>query len=303
MIVKGPALAANDLPKPAGAPPPSLPFVMNWTGFYVGAQIGYGYGAQRRLDHLCDARRSRRPKQSRQQRDHFRRRQQHQRRRDRRDRRRACRLQPAVRQMGRRRRGLGRSHAHEPEPFDQRSQLGGGSRPARSALAPRRPARSGRTIQGSVRARAGYALRPHAVLWDGAASPLAQFGSNFQVYGNDLTLAPFYAADQRSSTRAGWTLGGGVEYAVNPHWSVRGEYRYTDFGHMGDFPAATSTGRGLRRRSPSRPEPGAGRLELPVQAARRRPSRPRRAPPIFRRSRGRRSTPRRPPPGRAFTPA
>ena len=68
------------------------------------------------------------------------------------------------------------------------------------------------------------------------------FGSNFQVYGNDLTLAPFYAADQHSTTRAGWTLGGGVEYAVNQHWSVRGEYRYTDFGHMGDLPAATSLG-------------------------------------------------------------
>ena len=34
-------------PKPAGAagvPPPSPPFAMNWTGFYLGAQIGYGYG-------------------------------------------------------------------------------------------------------------------------------------------------------------------------------------------------------------------------------------------------------------------
>ena len=97
------------------------------------------------------------------------------------------------------------------------------------------------TIQGSVRARAGYAFDRMLFYGTGGVA-VGAFGSNFQVYGNDLTLAPFYAADQRSATRAGWTVGGGVEYAVNPHWSVRGEYRYTDFGHIGDLPAATSMG-------------------------------------------------------------
>ena len=28
----------------------------------------------------------------------------------------------------------------------------------------------------------------------------------------------------------GWTVGGGLEYAVTNNWSVRAEYRYTDFG-------------------------------------------------------------------------
>ena len=28
----------------------------------------------------------------------------------------------------------------------------------------------------------------------------------------------------------GWTAGGGVEYAIDNNWSVRAEYRYTDFG-------------------------------------------------------------------------
>ena len=36
----------------------------------------------------------------------------------------------------------------------------------------------------------------------------------------------------QSATRVGWTLGAGVEYAINNHWSLRTEYRYTDFGHL-----------------------------------------------------------------------
>ena len=72
---------------------------------------------------------------------------------------------------------------------------------------------------------------------------IGAFGSNLQLYGIDNgTFSPLYAADQRSATRLGWTVGGGVEYAVNPRWSVRGEYRYTDFGHLGDSPAPTSMG-------------------------------------------------------------
>ena len=28
----------------------------------------------------------------------------------------------------------------------------------------------------------------------------------------------------------GWTIGGGIEYKINPTWGVKGEYRYFDFG-------------------------------------------------------------------------
>jgi outer membrane immunogenic protein len=30
--------------------------------------------------------------------------------------------------------------------------------------------------------------------------------------------------------RAGWTVGGGVEYAFDRHWSIKGEYLYIDYG-------------------------------------------------------------------------
>ena len=38
-------------------------------------------------------------------------------------------------------------------------------------------------------------------------------------------------------TRSGWTVGGGLEYAITNNWSVRAEYRYSDFGGFNDFSA------------------------------------------------------------------
>jgi TonB-dependent siderophore receptor len=97
------------------------------------------------------------------------------------------------------------------------------------------------SLQGSLRARAGYAL-DRVLFYGSGGAAFGAFSSSFQLYGMDLSLAPFYAANMHSSTRVGWTAGGGVEYAINPHWSVRGEYRYSDFGHLKDFPAPSSLG-------------------------------------------------------------
>ncbi len=36
-----------------------------------------------------------------------------------------------------------------------------------------------------------------------------------------------------SSVKAGWTLGGGVEYALPNRWTLRGEYLYTKFAQLG----------------------------------------------------------------------
>ncbi len=50
----------------------------------------------------------------------------------------------------------------------------------------------------------------------------------------------FAAARENSSireTKAGWTVGGGIEYQLNCHWSLKAEYLYADFGRV----SATST--------------------------------------------------------------
>jgi opacity protein-like surface antigen len=44
-----------------------------------------------------------------------------------------------------------------------------------------------------------------------------------------------------SATAAGWTAGGGVEYALDPHWSAKIEYDYLGFGSQ-SVPAALPGG-------------------------------------------------------------
>lgn len=36
------------------------------------------------------------------------------------------------------------------------------------------------------------------------------------------------ASNQQSSTEGGWIAGGGVEYAIDSRWSLKGEYLYYD---------------------------------------------------------------------------
>lgn len=75
-------------------------------------------------------------------------------------------------------------------------------------------------IQGSIRGRVGIA-------WDRAllyATGGAAFG------GFSSTFSSPIGTDTFSSTRVGWTVGGGLAYAVTNNWSVYAEYRYSDFG-------------------------------------------------------------------------
>jgi outer membrane immunogenic protein len=91
-------------------------------------------------------------------------------------------------------------------------------------------------IEGSIRGRLGYA-------WDRvllyATGGVAFGGFNTTVSGNFpgglfggaiVGFPPFGGSTSASTTRVGWTVGGGLEYAVTNNWSVRAEYRYTDFG-------------------------------------------------------------------------
>ncbi len=81
---------------------------------------------------------------------------------------------------------------------------------------------SGNTqCQGSIRGRVGYAL-DRVLLY--ATGGVAFAGINGSI------STPF-GYDSASTTRVGWTVGGGLEYAITNNWSVRAEYRYAQFGH------------------------------------------------------------------------
>ncbi|VTZ49728.1 Autotransporter outer membrane beta-barrel domain-containing protein [Methylocella tundrae] len=80
---------------------------------------------------------------------------------------------------------------------------------------------SNMSVQGSIRGRVGYA-------WD----RVLIYGTGGVAFaGLNGSISTPFGYDSASSTRVGWTVGGGLEYAVTNNWSIRAEYRYADFGH------------------------------------------------------------------------
>ena len=97
-------------------------------------------------------------------------------------------------------------------------------------------------LQGSVRARAGFAW-DRLLIYGTAGVAFANFSSDINISVTDAT-GSYWADSNPTTTHTGWTAGGGAEYSINDHWSVRGEYRYSDFGHLVDSPASLTLGLG-----------------------------------------------------------
>ncbi len=89
-------------------------------------------------------------------------------------------------------------------------------------------------IQGSARGRLGVAFNRFLVYGTGGAA----FGGIRNIY-TLRGIQDYYAKDQ-----VGYTIGAGIEYALAYKWSLRGEYRYTDFGSYSQL-AATGTASAL----------------------------------------------------------
>lgn len=81
-------------------------------------------------------------------------------------------------------------------------------------------------VEGSIRGRVGYA-------WERALI-YATGGAAFAGIQNVSTNLVTGRVDVFNNTRVGWTVGGGAEYAIDNNWSIRAEYRYTDFGSFNE---------------------------------------------------------------------
>jgi outer membrane immunogenic protein len=81
-------------------------------------------------------------------------------------------------------------------------------------------------IQGAILGRVGYAF-DHVLVYAIGGGTYGAIHNSYKVLGQP---------DSFPTARSGWTVGGGIEYAVNNNWSVRAEYRFSDFGSFTDNP-------------------------------------------------------------------
>src|SRR5208282_1332776 len=81
---------------------------------------------------------------------------------------------------------------------------------------------------GTTRARLGFVATPDNRLMIYATGGVAYGGgsSNFSFFDN---TGAFWTGNP-SSSRVGWTVGAGAEYALTNNWTIRGEYLYADLG-------------------------------------------------------------------------
>lgn len=84
----------------------------------------------------------------------------------------------------------------------------------------------------TLRGRLGTVVMPNLLVYATGGLALTRL-----TVGNDYTdqagLAGMGAGSSSSSAvKAGWVLGGGLEWALSNNWSVKGEYLYVDFGKV-----------------------------------------------------------------------
>ncbi len=74
---------------------------------------------------------------------------------------------------------------------------------------------------GTVRARVGYSPVDRFLVYGTAGLAYGKVKSYYDLDGS---------GDSLSKTKAGWTVGAGVEYALTNNWTVKTEYLFTDLG-------------------------------------------------------------------------
>ena len=85
-------------------------------------------------------------------------------------------------------------------------------------------------ITGSVRGRVGIAVDRALFYATGGVA----FGQFHEQYGFTGNFGNALITDDLTKTRIGYTVGGGIEYAITTQFSLRGEYRYTNYGRFTD---------------------------------------------------------------------
>ena len=95
---------------------------------------------------------------------------------------------------------------------------------------------------GTFRGRLGYLPTERLLLYVTGGAAYAGINSDYVSGVNGIGLL----AGSTSSTRLGWTVGGGIEGAIYDRWTVKVEYLYADYGNidtnLGTSAAVATTG-------------------------------------------------------------
>lgn len=195
-ILTGSAIAAD---LPTSAPPPvyvpPVP-IFTWTGIYVGGQIGYEWGKDTRISYSSAG---------------------------------VGFVEPQITSNG----VAGGAHAgfnYQVKSFvfglegslDGTSLKGNALNNTGTALAT-----TSRPVEGSIRGRLGFAFDRVLIYATGGLAIADQKATSLNLLNGSY--------DTFATSKVGWTVGGGIEYAITNNWSIRAEYRYTDYGNVTDF--------------------------------------------------------------------
>ena len=89
---------------------------------------------------------------------------------------------------------------------------------------------------GTVRGRLGYAYDRALIYFTGGFAYGASSGTASIVMDDTKDGGGVHNYSfNPNATRTGYVLGGGVEYALTPAWSVKGEYQFIDLGSSNGF--------------------------------------------------------------------
>jgi outer membrane immunogenic protein len=83
---------------------------------------------------------------------------------------------------------------------------------------------------GTVRGRVGVVTTPAIVAYVTGGLAYGEVATSGTITGQTGTGAVTATAFNGNTTKAGWTLGGGVEGRLSPQWSAKVEYLYMDLG-------------------------------------------------------------------------
>ena len=92
-------------------------------------------------------------------------------------------------------------------------------------------------VQGALLGRLGFAV-DRALIYATGGLGIASVSNDYFV--GLIGPQTMTVSQKFSHTPVGWTIGAGFDYALDAHWTLGLQYRYSDFGNYTDTPFVVS---------------------------------------------------------------